>query len=55
MKFSTLSVGILALLTPLTAAWSKEGEPRYHPLDTPKWPHVPVIGLIATRWETTVA
>ncbi|KAM3513795.1 hypothetical protein MY11210_002520 [Beauveria gryllotalpidicola] len=24
MKFSTLSVGILALLTPLTAAWSKE-------------------------------
>ncbi|OAQ95994.1 hypothetical protein LLEC1_07525 [Akanthomyces lecanii] len=24
MKFSTLSLGILALLTPLTAAWSKE-------------------------------
>ena len=25
MKFSTLSLGFLALLTPLTAAWSKEG------------------------------
>ena len=26
MKFSHLSVGLLALMSPLTAAWSKEGE-----------------------------
>jgi hypothetical protein len=25
MKFSAISLGLLALLTPLTAAWSKEG------------------------------
>ena len=26
MRIATISLGLLALLTPLTAAWSKEGE-----------------------------
>jgi hypothetical protein len=26
MRFSTLSIGLLAVLTPLAAAWSKEGK-----------------------------
>lgn len=39
MKFSTLSVGLLTLLTPLTAAWSKEGELNgMCPVGTLNWP-----------------
>ncbi|KAK1781187.1 hypothetical protein QBC45DRAFT_321632 [Copromyces sp. CBS 386.78] len=34
MRFSALSLGLLALLTPLTAAWSKEGKEKELPILT---------------------
>jgi hypothetical protein len=38
MKFSALSIGLLALLTPLTAAWSKEGKQTKPHLPSPPLP-----------------
>lgn len=41
MRISTISLGLLALLTPLAAAWSKDGELCSHLGATPKLSNVP--------------
>lgn len=41
MKLSTFTVGlVVALLTPLTAAWSKEGNERYYIYLDISLPHI---------------